>query len=395
MVLTVANCLHLSSIGRRIRSNLRGMAGFVVLAFICATSVLAESGRAWEYDSLLDTQTQSRSWSDQSLSSWYRRYNEAVQLLVEGDVQEAMENFSALIGQAALEVDSDILPEIATELSALEQQARLSLGRLYIEQGKFGQATAVLDDIPLDGLLSEPALFEYALAASRQGKHGLAVKALQTLQNRPLFTPWRQQVPYARAFNIEQMNQPEAALRAYRDAAEHYHRLDQHLAHRQSNLTEQWLMKALESGQGQVRPQDFSLAELVARDSFQLALRNLHGLYRLEAALDPFREQLAFVTRLDEFARGMSGKPKNPVPSDQIPGQVLDRIQQDLMTLVESELTSQRREIAGYLQTSRHAQARLADRLFLSGRAPAAPESAGIETEVNETLRKEMESPDE
>lgn len=394
-MLTVANCLHLLSFGRRLRSVLPVMAVFVVLAFTCATAVLAEDGLARGYETPLDGQAQIQSRPDQFLANGYRRYNQAVQLLVGGDVKEAMDDFSALISQVMLEADTDIPRDIADERSALEQQARLSLGKLHIERGDFESAMAVLDDIPLDGLLSDPALFEYAVAASRRGQYGLAVRALETLQNRPLFTPWRQQVPYARAFNTEQMNQPTAALRAYRDAAEHYHRLDQHLAHRQSNLTEEWLMKALESGRGQVQPQDFNLAELIAQDSFQLALRNLHDLYRLEAALDPFREQLAFVARLDEFARGMSGKPKNPVPSDQIPGQALEMARKDLLTLVESELTSQRREIAGYLRTSRHAQARLADRLFLSGRNPAVPESAGIETEINETQRNKMEGADE
>ncbi len=367
------------------------MAGSVLLACTCATAVLAEDGLARGYEMPLGVQTQIQSRPDQFLSSWYRRYNQAVQLLVEGDVQEAMDDLTALIGQAVLEADTDIPPETADELSALEQQARLSLGRLHMGQGDFEQAMAVLEDIPLDGLLSDPALFEYAVAATRQGQYGLAVQALETLQNRPLFTPWRQQVPYAKALNLEQMNQPEAALRAYRDAAEQYHRVDQHLLHRQSNLTEEWLMKALEFSQVQVWPQDFSLAELIAQDPFQLALRNLHDLYRLEAALEPFREQLAFVARLDEFASGIAGTRNKPVQLDQMLGQALDKTQKNLMALVESELTSQRREIAGYLQASRHAQARLADRLFLSGREPAAPESAGIETEVNQTQRNKMQ----
>jgi tetratricopeptide (TPR) repeat protein len=491
---------------------------------------------------------------EQSPWSWYLRYNRALQWLAAGDLQAAVDGLSELIAQAVPE--EDLPPETADELSALEQQARLSLGRLHLGQGDFEQAMAVLDDIPLDGLLSDQALFDYAVAASRQGRNGLALQALDTLQSRPLFTPWLQQVPFARAFTIEQMKQPKAALEAYRTAAEHYVKLDQRLAAEQLNLTEEGLIKALNfvregsgerSGEGageqgsaepslgetamltdsygrvKVRPQDFSLAELLAGEAFQLALRDLHELYRLDNSLNQWREQLAsfdgmldtrrsrreariretrealaslnadewislqadfrrrieqateqeeatfFMTagqrqlrqqldrveetltvlpdddstrkqrqtyermrayfnwrvadeysvnrwaavrqlreldeamdtfvsqrqlmeqemlsdaRLDEFAGRIVSKSNELNQVDQMLGQALNQTRQDLMALVKSELTSQRREIAGYLRASRHAQARLADRLFLKAGASAAVESTdeqGIESEA-------------
>jgi len=487
---------------------------------------------------------------EQSPWSWYLRYNRAVKRLAAGDLQTAVDGLSELIGQAVPE--ANLPPETADELGALEQQARLLLGRLHLGQGDFERAMAVLDDIPLDGLLADQALFDYAIAASQKGRNGLALQALDTLQGRPLFAPWLQQVPYARAFTIEQMNRPTAALEAYRRAAEHYLQLDQRLAAEQLNLTEEVLVKALKfvregSGEGsgeqgsaepslgesamltdsygrvQVRPQDFSLAELLAGEAFQLALRDLHELYRLDNSLNQWHQQLAsfdgmldtrrsrreariretrealaslnadewtaqqaefrrrieqatdeedatffmadgqrqlrqqldrveatlaavpdddstrkqrqtyqrmrayfnwwvadeysvnrwaavrqlreleeamdtFVSqrqlmeqemssdaRLDEFAGRIASKRNELDQVDQMLGQALNQTRQDLMALVESELASQRREIAGYLKASRHAQARLADRLFLKPGASATDEPSdeqGVESEA-------------
>ena len=480
------------------------------------------------FEEILDDLPQDSPWI------WYLRYNQALQLLGAGDRPAAMDGLSKLIEQAT--PARALPPETAEELIALEQQARLTLGRLYMGQGNFEQAMAVLSAIPLDGMLSDQALSDYAVAASRLGRHGLALQALDRLQRRPLFTPWLQQGPYARAFTIEQMDQPKAALEAYRAAAGHYLALDERLADEQANLTEARLVEALKFiregeddprnegndempgaepslgestmltdtyGRVQVRPKDFSLAEMLVDEPFQLALRDLHELYRLSDSLKRWRTQLRsfdtmletrrsrreariretrqalstlnadewaaqqlefrrtieqaldeqdaafFMTagqreleqmldgveaslqdlpddestrkqrktyermrayfdwrvvddygvnrwaavsqlreldkametfigqrqlmeqemlsdaRLDEFSGRISRKREE---LDQISGMLdtsLNQTRQNLINLVDSELASQRREIAGYLRASRHAQARLADSLFL------------------------------
>lgn len=488
------------------------------------------------FDRILEQLPQNSVWR------WYLSYNRAVQLLAAGDVQAAVAGLSALIDQAA--PASQLPPATADELTALEQQARLTLGRLHLGEENLEQAMAVLGAIPLDGLVSDQALSDYAVAASRLGRNGLALQALETLQKRPLFTPWLQQVPYARAFTMEQMNRPEAALEAYRDAAGHYLRLDERLAREQADLTEARLVEALnfiregadngrneeqmaapgnaeptlgESamlvdsyGRVQVQPQDFSLAGLLAGEAFQLALRDLHELYRLSNSLDRWDAQLSsfdvmldtrrtrrearivetrqalsslnadewearqeqfrqrieqasaeqdagffmtaeqrklearldrvektlsqlpddgstrrqrktyqrmrayldwwvandysinrwaavsqlreldeametFVgqrqlmeqevlsdTRLDRFADRISRKREQLDQLSKRLDVALDQTRQQLMVLVESELASQRRQVAGYLLASRHAQARLADRLLLKARKPAA-----------------------
>ena len=87
-------------------------------------------------------------------------------------------------------------------------------------------------------------------------------------------------------------------------------------------------------------------------------------------------QEMASDARLDEFAGRISIKRNELDQVDQMLDQALDQTRQGLMALVEKELASQRREISGYLRASRHAQARLADSLFLSGREPVAAETA-------------------
>jgi hypothetical protein len=105
-------------------------------------------------------------------------------------------------------------------------------------------------------------------------------------------------------------------------------------------------------------------------------------LRELDDAMDTFVSQRQLVeremlsdARLDEFAGRIISKSNELDKVDQMLGQALNQTRQDLLALVETELTSQRGEIVGYLRASRHAQARLADRLFLNAGAAATVES--------------------
>ncbi len=253
-------------------------------------------------------------------SPWraYLQYNRAVRLLAGQESDEAVSLLSGLASR--LQEWPTTEQDIAAEMSALEEQVRLSLGRFHLAQGDFQGAMTSLAAIPLDGVFSDQALFEYAVAASRQENPGLALQALDTLQGRPLFTSWLQQVPYARGFILEQMNRREDALRAYRTASDHYAELDSRLAREQQQLSEARLVTALsfvregESqpaadasarplpgeknimtdayGRVRVQPADFSLAALLATEPFQLALRDLHELYRLRDSLAGWQQEL-------------------------------------------------------------------------------------------------------
>ena len=259
---------------------------------------------------------------ESSLWRAYLHYNQAVGMLSEGQTEKAMD---ALAGLDSLLGDlPEFEPPLAREMSALRERVKLSMGRLHLSRGNFAGAMASLEQIALDGVFSDQALFDYAVAASREGKAGLALQALNTLQQRPLFTPWLQQVPYARGFLFEQMDRQQQALQAYRAAASHYQSLNTRLSNEREQLTEARLIEALRFvregdrpgqagsmdsamvrpepgeatvltdayGRVKVRPEDYSLAGLLATETFQLSLRDLHELYRLRDSLGQWQKQL-------------------------------------------------------------------------------------------------------
>lgn len=267
-------------------------------------------------DELIDALPESSPWRA------YLHYNQAVGMLSEGQTEEAMDALASL--DSLLGELPEFEPPLANEMSALRERVKLSIGRLHLSRGDFAGAMASLEQIALDGVFSDQALFDYAVAASREGRAGLALQALNTLQQRPLFTPWLQQVPYARGFLFEQMDRQQQALQAYREAASHYQSLSTRLSDEREQLTEARLIEALRFvregdspgqpgsmdaemvrpepgettvltdayGRVKVRPGDYSLAGLLATESFQLSLRDLHELYRLRDSLGQWQTQL-------------------------------------------------------------------------------------------------------
>ena len=267
-------------------------------------------------DELIDSLPESSPWRA------YLHYNQAVGMLSEGQTEEAMDALASL--DSLLGELPEFEPPLANEMSELRERVKLSIGRLHLSRGDFAGAMASLEQIALDGVFSDQALFDYAVAASREGSAGLALQALNTLQQRPLFTPWLQQVPYARGFLFEQMDRQQQALQAYREAASHYQSLSTRLSDEREQLTEARLIEALRFvregdspgqpgsmdaemvrpepgettvltdayGRVKVRPGDYSLAGLLATESFQLSLRDLHELYRLRDSLGQWQTQL-------------------------------------------------------------------------------------------------------
>ena len=263
---------------------------------------------------------------ESSLWRAYLHYNQAVGRLAEGQTEAVMADLSSLddLLDELIKEQSELEQPLANEMSALRERVKLSMGRLHLSRGNFAGAMASLEQIALDGVFSDQALFDYAVAASREGKAGLALQALNTLQQRPLFTPWLQQVPYARGFLFEQMDRQQQALQAYREAASHYQSLNTRLLNEREQLTEARLIEALRFvregdrpgqagsmdsamvrpepgeatvltdayGRVKVRPEDYSLAGLLATETFQLSLRDLHELYRLRDSLGQWQKQL-------------------------------------------------------------------------------------------------------
>lgn len=238
-----------------------------------------------------------------TLWSAYLDYNSAMNALADGNRETAADILASLIDR--IEDAGKGAAREASEREALLEKVRLSLARIRLDSGRFDAAFTALEALPVDGPFSDRALFEYAVAAAGQGEMARAFRAIEILSERELFSPWLQQVPYARGYLLEQMNRPEEALAAYTDAAMRYESLQARLVAERDQLTEAALMAQLtfeRDGNGlmtdaygrlRVTPSDFALSEILASESFQQALSELNDLYRMQAFLNDWRQQLA------------------------------------------------------------------------------------------------------
>jgi hypothetical protein len=242
-------------------------------------------------------------WSD------YLAYNIAMAEISAGASAQAQESLRVLIDDMVSATPGD---NLAAEHRALLNKSRLSLAHLYLRDARFDDALAQLGAMPLDGVFSDRALFDYAVAAAGQGQMERALGALETLSQRTLFLPWREQVPYAKGYVLEQMSRPRAALAAFTQAASHYESRDRELTAARQALTEERMMAGLNIirdsggvitdsyGHLRVTPTDFGFAEVLATEPFQQALAELHELYQMQALLKQREGQLStFKTMLE------------------------------------------------------------------------------------------------
>lgn len=249
------------------------------------------------------------------------------------DLRQALAALIALRDQNGANTASDHGVSEQSEMTALIARAHLTLGQWLLQRERYQEAIESLQKITFESVFSEPALFQLSVAATHLKQYGLALEALKTLQARDSFTPWLHQVPYALAFLYEQMEELPLALQAYQAAGEHYTQTLERLASQQQNLSEKEILGALEFeqhaledemlsttasqvalgvsnilndayGHIRVQPTDFSFAYLLSLESFQLALRDLHELYKLKNALARWQDQLgSFDLMLDTRAR--------------------------------------------------------------------------------------------
>lgn len=239
----------------------------------------------------------------------YLSYNVAMAEIADGEFTEAQQSLRVLIADME---DETPKKDLAAEHRALLDKSRLSLARLYLRDARFDDALTLLGAMPLDGVFSDRALFDYAVAAAGQGQMQRALDALDALSQRTLFLAWREQVPYARGYVLEQMNQPRKALNAFTQAAEHYETRGEELITARQALTEENLMARLSFlrdsddiitdayGRLRVTPTDFGLSEVLATEPFQQALGELNELYRMQALLMQREDQLStFETMLE------------------------------------------------------------------------------------------------
>ncbi|MDX1559750.1 MAG: hypothetical protein R3193_12630 [Marinobacter sp.] len=247
------------------------------------------SSRPGDESELVSIQAQLK---DTDIWSLYLQYNSAVSALAAGDGVTAESELQKLIAIIEQSID---FAEPGSEHAGLLSRARLSLARLYLRDNRFDAALEVLGDMPLNGVFADQALFDYAVAAAGQGRPDRALDALDTLSNRDLFLPWRQQVPFARAYVLEQMNRPQQAMPAFKQAANHYQTRIDELDDIRNRLSEASLMAQLDFsrdsdgiltdsyGRLRVQPVDFGMAEVLASETFQQGLAELNELYRMQS----------------------------------------------------------------------------------------------------------------
>ncbi len=235
-------------------------------------------------------------WSD------YLVYNYAMEQVAEDERLDAVDTLVELIDDMEDRGPAD--EDEAAEHYALIDKSRLSLARLYLDVNRFDMALQTLRALPVNGPVSDRALFDYAIAAAGKGDMQRAFNALETLSRKELFTPWLQQVPYAKGYLLEQMNRPREALTAFRNAALEYEALDVQLVQARAELTEEKLLSGLSFGTDgdqvatdaygrlQVEPKDFELSGILASEPFQQALSELHELYQIGAFIGNWLKQL-------------------------------------------------------------------------------------------------------
>lgn len=234
----------------------------------------------------------------------YTRYNKALQM---AKPAVALQKLASRLEAFLLKHRA---PALYDEAQALLDRTRLSLGQLHLRNGAYDEAFEALKSLRQDSVFAEQALFQFAVAASHLNLPEQALAALKQLQGRDLFTPWLQQVPYALGYLYEQMGEPALAYEAYRAASGHYRTQQLQLGLKRDNLNEQKLLAALTFSEGdraglgsalldtdaygrlKVTPEQYEYAALLADERFQIALRDLHELYKLRDSLSTWARQL-------------------------------------------------------------------------------------------------------
>jgi hypothetical protein len=264
----------------------------------------------------------------------YVLYNQALSEHQAGEPLElvtlGLQQALGLLESIAQEHNTDANSESGNEQKALRDRIQLSLGQLFLEAQQYAQSVQHLKQISYDSLVSDEALFQYAVAQSHLGNHRLALGALNRLNERSLFTPWLQQVPYALAFLHEQLDGTGLAAQSYKAAGDHYDKVLLNLDAQQKALSEESLLAAMEIpfavqgnddangndynddyfstsrpvllgestakndayGRLAVRPSDFYIVNLLATEPFQIALRDLHELYKLQNSLALWKQSV-------------------------------------------------------------------------------------------------------
>lgn len=219
----------------------------------------------------------------------YGRYNLGVALIKAGDGDA---------GTALLE-EVGRKPATGEELKALKDKANVALGYTFLRDGVPARAQARLEQVRLDGLLSNKALLGVGWSMSAQNRHEQSLVPWTELQKRHVIDPTVQEsllaVPYAlgRAGAYQQsLQQYENAIAVY---ANEMGRIDDSIAAiRSGRMISAILQQDTENEMGwfwRMRqipdaPESRYLTHFMATHDFQEALKNYRDLHFLTMNLD-------------------------------------------------------------------------------------------------------------
>ena len=224
-------------------------------------------------------------------SAWaqYGRYNLGVALIKAGNSDAGI----VLLEQLGRSPAAD------EELKSLKDKANVALGYSFLRDGVPGRAQTRLEQVRLDGLLSNKALLGMGWAYSAQNRHEQSLVPWTELQKRNVIDSTVQEALLAVPYALGRAGAYQQSLQQYEDAIEVYinemERIDGSItAIRSGRMIDGILQQDSENEMGwfwRLReipdaPESRYLAHLMATHDFQEALKNYRDLRFLMLNLD-------------------------------------------------------------------------------------------------------------
>lgn len=234
-------------------------------------------------------------------SAWavYGRYNLGVALIKAGDV----DNGAVFLEKVGREAAND------AELQSLKDKANVALGYASLRDGTPSRAQSYLEQVRLNGLLSNKALLGVGWAQSAQNRHEASLVPWTELQKRNVVDPAVQESLLAVPYALTRLGAYRQSLEQYENAmavfTNEMARIDASVAAiRSGKMVEEILQHDPDNEMGwfwRMReipdaPESRYLLHLLASHDFQEALKNYRDLRFLAYNLDHWQKNVPIYT---------------------------------------------------------------------------------------------------
>ena len=276
-------------------------------------------------------------------SPWrgYYHLNRGSSLAVQGQVEEAIANYERVIG---LDIASE-------EITTLKDKAHIAAGFTQLANSEFDEAIQHFLKVRLESPLVNRALLGYGWAASQQEDFELALSPWHALSQGSVMDASVQESLLAVPYAYEKLNAKASALEQYLKAIGVYQSeltmLDQSLAvyntlplvqviADEDSLGGDWITGADYLPLNEQAPY---LLHLVAQDSFQLAVKNLSDLLRMQSYLQDVEQRLQTMALMLDDKQQLWEQDLNSAQRDQY------RQQYQQLQSLRSSLQQQRQQV--------------------------------------------------